>query len=165
MSMTPHDGHRDQDTLPRTETPEEAEALCDRLMEHTGDLIALLERETALLRQGRPQEITTLNARKTALSAALTHDLSRFRQDSEYIRTAAPHRIDAVREQHLHLQKSLETNQEALSAMKAVSESLLHTIAAKVGEQRAGPSTYGKNAALSGAEPTAPAAISFDRNL
>lgn len=150
---------------PRTETAEAAQSLCDRLMEHTGDLVALLDRETALLQRGKPHEIAALQARKSALNTALTQDLTAFRQDSAFIKMAVPDRIDTIREQHLQLQKSLNTNQDALAAMKAVSESLLHTIAAKVGERRAGPEVYGKNAGLISKPAGRPTAISFDESL
>lgn len=163
MSMMPNSNS--QASLPRTETAEAAQALCDRLMEHTGDLVTLLERETGLLQRGKPHEITALQARKSALSKALTQDLAAFRQDSVFIKTAAPERIETIREQHKQLQKSLHTNQDALAAMKAISESLLNTIAAKVGERRAGPEVYGRDASFIGKTALEPAAISFDETL
>jgi hypothetical protein len=153
------------DDLPRTETAEEAEALCDRLMEHTGDLVSLLDRETSLLQRGTPHEITALQARKSALSKALTQDLTVFRQDSEFIRTTVPERLDAMKEQHLQLQKSLTANQDALTAIKSVTENLLHTVAAKVGEQSTGPEVYGKDAGLIGKPALGPSAISVDETL
>lgn len=160
----PHDPGQEHSASP-TDTQKAALELCDRLMQHTGDLVALLDRETTLLHRGKPQEITALQARKTALSTVLTRDMALFRRDCEFIRTAVPDRIDAIKEQHVQLQKSLAANQDALAAMKAVSESLLHTIAAKVGEQRSGPAVYGKDAGLSAASPVGPAAISLDRTL
>ena len=150
---------------PVTDTPEAADALCDRLMEHTGDLIAILERETTLLRNGKSHDIAGLYARKTALSASLTQDVSIFRRDSDFIRSAVPGRIDDLKEQHNQLEKSLTANHDALAAMKAVSESMLTTIASKVGETRAGPETYGKDAGLSASSPVTPASISVDRSL
>lgn len=152
-------------SLPLTETAEEAQALCDRLMEHTGDLVTVLERETSLLQRGKPHEITALQARKSALSASLTQDMTVFRRDSAFIKTVTPERIDALKEQHSQLLKSLGTNQEALAAMKAVSESLLNTVAAAVGERRAGPEVYGNDAGLICEPAGRPAAISFDEKL
>ena len=150
---------------PLTDTAEAAEALCDRLMDHTGDLMSLLDRETALLQRGKAHEITALQARKTALSSAMMRDMEVFRRDADFVRAAAPARVDAIRDQHQHLQRSLRINQDALVAMKAVTESLLHTIAAKAGEQRTGPEVYGKDAGLSGSAPVGPAAISVDTTL
>lgn len=163
MSMS-QDPRHDQPSPP-TDTAGAAQALCDRLMEHTGEMISVLERETALLQRGKPHEITALQARKTALSTALTHDMSTFRRDSEFIKQAVPDRVDALKEQHLNLQKSLTANQDALTAMKAVSESLLQTVAARVAERSSGPEVYGKDASLSAAKPASATSISLDESL
>ena len=151
--------------VPPTGSAEAATALCDRLMESTGDLVSLLERETGLLRRGKPHEITALQARKSALGALLTRDMALFRRDADYIRTAVPERLDAIKQQHLHLQYSLTANQDALSAMKAISESMLHTIAAKMDEGKSGPDIYGKNAGMIGKPIGQTSAISFDESL
>ena len=151
--------------VPSTGTAEAAAALCDRLMESTGDLVSLLERETGLLRRGKPHEITALQARKSALGALLTRDMALFRRDATFIRTAVPERLDAIKEQHLQLQNSLTANQDALSAMKAISESMLHTIAAKMDEGKSGPDIYGKDAGMIGKAAGRSSAISFDETL
>lgn len=163
MTMTPYT--HAEEMPPQTQTPEEAQTLCARLMEHTGDMVALLERETNMLRGGKPQEITALQARKTALSTALTRDMRTLRHDCEFIKKMFPDHIEAIKEQHILLKKSLTANQDALTAMKAVSESMLHTIAAKLGENKTGPELYGKNAGMIGKAITAPTAISFDETL
>ena len=144
MSTTHHvDSGHDQ---PPTETPEAAEALCDRLMNQTGDLLSLLDRETSYLQRGKAH-------------------MAIFRRDAALVRAAAPERVDSIRDQHQLLQKSLKTNQDALAAMKAVTESLLHTIAATAGERSKGPEVYGKDAGLSPAAPVGGAAISVDTTL
>ena len=163
MSTTHHvDGGQDQ---PPTVSAEAAEALCDRLMNQTGDLLSLLDRETSYLQRGKAHEITALQARKTALSSALMRDMAIFRRDAALVRAAAPGRVDAIRDQHQQLQKSLQANQDALAAMKAVTESLLHTIAATAGERRNGPEIYGKDAGFSPATPVGGSAISVDTTL
>ncbi len=151
--------------IPETRTADAAQALCDRLMESTGDLVSLLERETALLRRGKPHEITALHARKSALGAILTRDMALFRRDAEFIRTAVPDRIGGIKEQHRQLQNSLTANQDALTAMKAISESMLHTIAAKLDEGKSGPEIYGKDAGMIGKPAGRTSAISFDESL
>jgi hypothetical protein len=164
MSMPDHMPH--DDASPSMESAAEAGALCDRLMEYTGEMIAVLERETGLLRSGKLNDIAAISARKAALSMTLTQDMSVFRREAEFIRGALPERIDAMREQHLALQKSLTANHDALAAMKAVSESMLQSVAAKVGEQTSGPSVYGKDASMNTAR-QAPGgnSISFDQTL
>ncbi|MHA1165735.1 MAG: hypothetical protein ACTSP0_09185 [Alphaproteobacteria bacterium] len=151
--------------IPRIETEAAAKALCARLMETTADLVALLDRETAMLKQGKPGDIGALHVRKAALNALLTRDTAVFRRDASFITMAAPEEINAIKDQHGQLEKSLEANQDALVAMKAVSESLLHTIASKVNSRVSGPEVYGKDAGVSVGKPARPAAISVNTVL
>lgn len=162
MTTTEHD---DQTVPHRIATAEAAAALCARLGDTTSELIALLARETELVRGGHAADIAGLHARKAALSAALAHDMTLVRDNADAIRAAAPQQIEALKEQHHLFRKSLQANQDALAAMAAVAESLLRTIAARVGQRRAGPGTYGKDATLRGAEPPRPAALSLDTSL
>lgn len=153
------------DDIPRIETTEAAQALCKRLLETSAELVDLLDRETALLKQGKPSQTDALYLRKSALNAILTRDMSAFRRDAEFITMAAPDEISTLKERHSQLQKSINANQDALVAMKAVSESLLHTIAAKASERVSGPEVYGKGADVSSAAPARPAAISINTVL
>jgi hypothetical protein len=152
-------------SAPRIDTPEAAERLCSRIAEAVSELVGLLDRETGLLRAGKPQDIVALHARKAALGNTLALDMDALRQDAEFVRMAVPGQIEALRAQQAAFERSLLANQEALAAMKAVSEALLRTIAGKAAERRAGPETYGKDAAIGVAPPLRPAAISVDRTL
>ncbi len=154
-----------QSSAPRVDTPEAAERLCTRVMEMVAEMVALLDRETGLLRAGKPQDIVSLHARKSALGAALALDMDALRQDAEFVRMAVPERLEVLREQQAIFEKSLLANHDALTAMKSVSESLLRTIASKAGERRGGPATYGKNAAMAASHAGGPAPISLDRSL
>lgn len=151
--------------IPRTDTAEAAKSLCAHLLGTTAELVGLLDQETALLKQGKPREINSLYLRKSALNAVLTRDMSIFRRDAEFIMMAAPEEITAIRDQHAQLKKSIDANQDALVAMKAVSESLLHTIAAKAGERTSGPEVYGQDGDVSTGASARPAAISVNTVL
>ncbi len=151
--------------IPRIETAEAAKAMCARLLETTAELVGLLDKETAMLKQGKPREIGSLHVRKSALNAMLTRDMAVFRRDADFIIMAAPEEISAIKDQHNQLQKSINSNQDALVAMKAVSESLLHTIASKASARTSGPETYGQNADVSTSAPARPAAISVNTIL
>lgn len=150
---------------PRIETQEDAKALCKRLLETSAELVDLLDRETTMLKQGKPSQIGAVHVRKSALNALMTHDMNKFRRDAEYIQMAAPDEIEAIKQRHGQLQKSINANQDALVAMKAVSESLLHTIAAKANSTVSGPEVYGKGANLTIGTPGRPAAISVNTVL
>ena len=154
-----------QDAPARIATPEDADALCTRVLGTLSDLVGVLDRETDLLRKNRPQEITALHARKSALSTAMAHDMALLKRDVDYIKMAAPEQIEAIKERQSAFQKSLAANYDALAAMKAVSESLLRTVADAVGARRGGPEVYGKDAGLGGMTQSRPAAISVDTTL
>ncbi len=154
-----------EQAVPRVETAEAADALCVRLSETMTELIDVLVRETDLLKRGRPQDIAALHARKTALSAVMTSDMQLLARNTEFVKKAVPRRIAEIQDQHGNLQLSLSANQDALHAMKAVSEQILHTIAEKAGAKRSGPEVYGNNAGLAAPTPVRPAAISVDRSL
>ncbi|MEM8685652.1 MAG: hypothetical protein AAGF72_19735 [Pseudomonadota bacterium] len=151
--------------IPRIETTEAAQALCRRLHETTTDLIDLLDRETAMLRKGKAGELESVHVRKAALNALITRDMSVFKRDAEFITMAAPHEINALKEQHAQFQKSLDANRDALVAMKAVSESLLHTIATRAKAQTSGPEVYGKDADVSVGNAAGRSAISVNSVL
>ncbi|MDA7948880.1 MAG: hypothetical protein MPJ78_15565 [Hyphomicrobiaceae bacterium] len=151
--------------LPRIETTQAAQALCKRIHETTTDLIDLLDRETAMLKKGKPGEIESVHVRKAALNALITRDMSVFRRDAEFIKMAAPGEINAIKEQHAQFKKSLDANHDALVAMKAVSESLLHTIATRAKTHTAGPETYGQDADVSVGDATGRSAISVNTVL
>lgn len=163
--MTPTQTSESNTEIPRVETAEDAQTLCARLLETTAELVGLLDRETGHLKQGKPREIGSLQVRKAALNAMLTRDMTAFRRDADFITMAAPDEIGAIREQHAQMQKSIAANQDALTAMKAVSESLLHTIAAKAGARSSGPEVYGRDADVSTKAPSRPAPISVNTVL
>lgn len=142
-----------------------AEALCACLMKTVGDLIDLLDQETAVLRRGGMTELTALQMRKAALNATLMRDVARFRGDLVYLREAAPGRLADLKIRFQSFERTLETNQAALAAMRSISDSLLKAIAAKTASAQAGPEVYGKNAATACAQPRRPTAISVDRSL
>jgi hypothetical protein len=164
--MTQHAQPKNQaDTPPRIETAEEALGLCDRLMETTADLIAVLERETGLLRKANVKDLTAVHVRKQSLSVALHRDLALLRENSEFIKMAAIDKIGDLKAQQIHFHKSLAANQNALSAVRAVSEQLLQTIASKVHKSQNGPEVYGRDAGVGTGDKRHSGAIAVDTTL
>jgi len=153
------------DETPRIDTPAAAEALCAKLTLTIGELVSTLDRETGQLRKGRAPDMTALHARKSSLTATLTRQMAQFARDSQYIAMAAPERVEEIRVHQQAFQKSLLANEDALNAMKLVSESLLRTIAAKVGEAKGGPQVYGGDGEAGRTGSASAPAISLDRNL
>ena len=157
--------HSERPSPQRIETAEEALSLCDRLLEVTADLVSVLERETGLLRKAKVQDLSALHVRKQSLSVALHRDIGLLRDNSEFIKMAANEKIQDLKAQQVHFHKSLAANQNALTAVKAVSEQLLQTIASKVHKPRRGPEVYGRDAGVTAGDNRHSAAIAVDTTL
>ena len=149
----------------RIDTPEAAQALCGELTATIGELVSTLDRETGQLRKGRAIDMTALHARKSALTTTLMHQMAVFGRDSQFIAMAVPERVSEIKAHQEVFQKALITNQDALNAMKAVSESLLRTIATKMAQANGGPELYGGDAQADRVPSTGRSAISIDQNL
>ncbi len=149
----------------RLEHPQQAEDLCSRVLQTSAELIGVLERETELLRKGDTQEINGLIARKTSLSTAMMRDMTTLNANASYISKVVPGQIDTLKDQHAQFQRSLRINQDALGAVKAISENLLRTISNAAGSLKKGPDTYGQMGAMTTASGSRPAAVSVNRSL
>ena len=163
--MTQDAPHHDVSETPRIDTPEAAQALCGELTATIGELVTTLDRETSQLKKGRALDMTALHARKSALTTTLTRQMAAFGRDSQYIAMAAPDQVEAIKADQAIFQKSLISNQDALNAMKLVSESLLRTIADKVSETKGGPEVYGGDGQAAQGKPADAAAITLDQTL
>ncbi len=147
------------------EHPQQAEALCTRVLQTTAELISVLERETEQLRKGDTQEFNSLIARKTSLSTTMMRDMTTLNANATYISQVVPEQIDILKDQHALFQRSLRINHDALGAVKAISENLLRTISNAAGSTKQGPETYGRTAAMATATPARPSAVSINRSL
>ena len=147
------------------EHPQQAEDLCNRVLQTSAELIGVLERETELLRSGDTQSINSLIARKTSLSTTMMKDMTTVNANASYISEVVPQQIELLKDQHTSFQRSLPVNQDALGAVKAISENLLRTISQAAGSTRSGPETYGRGAAMATNAEARPTAVSVNRAL
>jgi len=147
------------------EHPQQAEDLCNRVLQTSAELIGVLERETELLRSGDTQSINSLIARKTSLSTTMMKDMTTVNANASYISEVVPQQIELLKDQHAQFQRSLRVNQDALGAVKAISENLLRTISQAAGSTRSGPETYGRGAAMATNAEARPTAVSVNRAL
>lgn len=147
------------------EHPQQAEDLCTRVLQTTAELISVLERETEQLRKGDTQEFHSIIARKTSLSTTMMRDMTTLNANASYISQVVPEQIAILKDQHALFQRSLRINQDALGAVKAISENLLRTISNAAGSSRQGPETYGRSASMAAANTARPTALSVNRSL
>ena len=146
-------------------TPDEAAGLCAELIETTADLISVLEQETQLVRKPASDDFAALTARKHALSITLMRNMELLKHNAEYIKTVASDQLQVLKEQQTQFTRSLEVNHSAISAMKAVSEGLLQTIADKAAKKKSGPEVYTREAGLTNSLEKKSGPISIDTTL
>lgn len=146
-------------------TREEAQNLCLQLFNTTQELITLLDQETNLLRKAKTEQITPFHVRKDALTATLSHHMTKFKSNADLMRQLAPDELQSLQLQKSDFQKSLESNHAALSAMQAVSERILQTVATKLSKKQGGPEVYNAGGHVGNAGVTRRAAINIDTAL
>lgn len=144
---------------------QDAQQLCEQLYNTTHELITLLDQETDLLRKAKTQEITPFHVRKGALTATLSHHMSKFQNNVDLMRQLAPDELSNLQNQKAEFQKSIQANHAALTAMQAVSERILQTVATKVAKKKNGPEVYNAGGHLGNAGVKRSAAINIDTNL
>lgn len=148
-------------TPPALTRAEDARALIARIMALKAELLEVLDRETQSLRRGRAGDLAGLQARKSALTAAFAHEMATLKANAAFVKTAVPAEVATLKAEHEELARSLAANQEAIVAIKAVSERLLLMVSEKVADARGQLSTYGKTGAAS-AYGRKPASIAID---
>ncbi len=143
----------------------EAVDLCERLHNAAARLTDLLARETAFLQSNRPQEITTLQPEKSALSKIYAKDFGLFKDNARFVGASAPTQADRLRRALKTLQIEVKKNFTALEATRAVSEGLMSAIFEIAKSKRSGPKCYTNGASMAQHKPAGPTALAIDRSL
>jgi hypothetical protein len=123
-------------------TVAEAEALLSRLLEVMPILIAIIERETALVRAGRLIEAMRLEPGKAQLSGRYLADATRVKASSDYLNRHLSARCRELRQKHDELHAQLQINLTVLATAHAVSEGIIRGVARELA-RKASPKTYG----------------------
>ncbi|MGH1349462.1 MAG: hypothetical protein ACRBBN_01455 [Methyloligellaceae bacterium] len=147
------------------DSPQAAEELCTSLIETTADLISVLERETQLVKNAASQDFSAITTKKHALSITLMRNMETLKAHAAYIKSVVPEQVTILKEQQDQFHRSLEINHSALTAMKAVSEGLLQTIANKSARHHGGPQVYNNEAGFNSAIKQKAGPVSLDTTL
>jgi len=146
-------------------TPEDAKALCEAL-EHTAQrLPVVIGEETGLLRARRLLDIGALQDEKTGLTKAFLRQFAQFKDNARMIGARAPVESHRLRQRLVTLDRHIGENMNVLEASRAVSEGIIQAVFQIAEKETAGPSAYGKDAALRDSQATGPTAIAYDRHL
>jgi hypothetical protein len=133
----------------------------EQLLLMTERLERLASEETRRIQARQPLTHGNAMDEKHRLANAYRLELARIKQEPALIQGAPPHLLAQLRHSTQMLHEALAAHELALSAVKAVSEGLVHAMAEEVARQRGSGAAYSAQGAL--ASP-APAATVLDRN-
>ena len=127
--------------FPSVATPAEARKLADTLLEGMTALLALIERETALVKAGRITEALALEPQKTELSRRYVIAVSLLKGSAAYMKRNVPDLLDGLQRHHDTFRAMLQVNLTVLATAHAVSEGIIRGVNTEM-QRRAAPSTY-----------------------
>jgi flagellar biosynthesis/type III secretory pathway chaperone len=120
----------------------EGALLIARLAEAMASLLAVLEEETQLVRDGRISEITRIEPRKSDLARRYVADAGAVRANALYLAHQTPREFDDLRRRHEQFRAVLQINLAVLATAHAVSEGIIRGAAGELA-RKATPQTYG----------------------
>jgi hypothetical protein len=132
-------------------TAAEARKLAQNLMDAMSALLAVIERETELVRAGKLREAMTTEPRKAELSKAYVNAVGQLKANQKQLAQAAPELLKTLHRHHELFRSMLQINLTVLATAHAVSENIVRGVNAEM-QRRSMPNTYtaaGKRAAPS----------------
>jgi hypothetical protein len=148
-------------SLPPITTPADARKLADNMLETMNALLAVIERETELVRAGKIRDGMALEKQKSELSRRYAGEISRFKSSQAYMTQSVPDLLAALQRHHDMFRAMLQVNLTVLATAHAVSEGIVRGVSAEA-QRRTMPQTYTANGQRSGPprQHTAPIAVS-----
>ena len=137
--------HPQRQGLPAREststTPAEARKLAENLMDVMSALLAVIERETELVRAGKIREAMASEAKKSELSRRYVSVVTQLKASSKSLAESAPDLLSTLRRHHETFRAMLQINLTVLATAHAVSESIVRGVNSEV-QRRNIPNTY-----------------------
>jgi hypothetical protein len=122
-------------------TPREARELAEHLLEGMTALLAVIERETELVRAGKVAEAIRLEPTKSQLSRRYQSGIIRLKASRAYLVEVAPELLSALHRHHDMFRAMLQVNLTVLATAHAVSEGIVRGVNLEI-QKRNSPQTY-----------------------
>ena len=122
-------------------SPVEARKLAEDLMEVMSTLLAIIERETELVRAGKVREAMALEAQKTELSRRYVVAVEHLKDAQKYLKQIAPELLTSLQRHHDTFRAMLQINLTVLATAHAVSEGIVRGVNTEI-QRRNIPNTY-----------------------
>lgn len=140
---------------------DDARDRAEQILVMTERLTAIAAEETRLIEARAPLP-TAGSEEKNRLTNAYRLELARVKQDPSLIKDAPPELLAELRRRTVTLHETLAAHEIALSAVKALSEGLVHAMAEEIARQRDSGAGYSSGGALD--VRTAPSPTVLDRS-
>ena len=127
--------------IPVASTPAEARQLAERLMDAMNALLAVIERETELVRAGKVREAMMLETQKSDLSRRYVGAVEHLKVSQKYLKQAAPELLTSLHRHHDTFRAMLQVNLTVLATAHAVSEGIVRGVNTEI-QRRNIPNTY-----------------------
>ncbi|MGE0063478.1 MAG: hypothetical protein AB7T86_15530 [Xanthobacteraceae bacterium] len=145
-------------------TPQEAANLIEQFGRIMDSLVETVERETALVREGKLSEAGTLEAVKAELSREYQAGTAWFKRNNGYLKSNLPALLKALHRRHDEFRAVLQINLTVLATAQAVSESIIRGVSGEMARKQS-PQTYGASGKANTPGPRASQPISVSRSL
>jgi hypothetical protein len=141
---------------------DDAKDRAEQLLLVTERLTALVAEDTRRIEARLPPLDGAEGEEKNRLANAYRLELARIKHDRSLIEGAEPQTLTKLRQITVALHETLAAHETALSAVKLVSEGLVHAMAEEIARQRTGDASYDAGGGL--ASPVAPTPTVIDQS-
>jgi hypothetical protein len=145
-------------------TPADAEAVMTRLTQAMDTLVAMVEEETALVREGHLREAALIERDKDDFARSYVTDMTRLAASRAVFSKVSPEQVTTFRERHAQFHELLRTNMTVLATAHAVSEDIIRGISGELA-RKAAPQTYGASGRHSAPGPSTIQPLAVSRSL
>jgi hypothetical protein len=139
--MNPSTQRRATHPSPTAAPSAAARKLAENLMDAMTALLAVIERETELVRAGKLREAMTSEPRKAELSRNYVNAVGQIKANQKQLAQTAPELLKTLHRHHDVFRSMLQINLTVLATAHAVSESIVRGVNAEM-QRRSMPNTY-----------------------
>lgn len=150
--------------VPSVDSQTDARKLASFLTQVMDELLALLERETELVRAGKIAEAIKLEPQKNELTKRYITAITLLRASQPYMAKATPDLLGTLHRHHEVFRAMLQVNLTVLATAHAVSEGIVRGVNAEV-QRRNIPQTYTATGTRAGPGPQNLTPIAVSRSL
>ena len=142
----------------------EAQHMISNLERIMDALLATVEEETALVRDGRVAQAAQLEEAKSELAGRYLAETERLKANKDFLQRSLPDALAALRRRHDNFHALLQINLTVLATAHAVSEGIVRGVSDEINRTQA-PQTYGASGRAAPAKPKNRQPMAISRTL